>query len=44
MVLGRMSRILIGGGSMAVGLIATWIVVVRDLKKMKNRTRRDYYD
>jgi hypothetical protein len=36
----RISRLLIGGGSMAVGLITTWIIAVRDLKKMKGRTRR----
>jgi len=35
----RISRLLIGGGSMAVGLIATWIAAARDLKKMKDRTR-----
>ncbi len=36
----RISRLVIGGGSMAAGLIATWIIATRDLKKMKNRTRR----
>ncbi len=35
----RISRLVIGGGSLAIGLIATWIIAVRDLKKMKDRTR-----